>query len=220
MSLLHREARPLGRDRDDGYFRDKRLFLIACDDRYAPAQYFEFLRVPRIQIIVDPTLDGKSAPRHVLQRLRTRRDRMGLEEDDECWLVLDTDHHVEPSHRGNFLEVIQEAKAEGIRVALSRPCFEFWLLLHHADETEVAGLANCDAIQSVMRAKVGSYNKTKLVREHYMDGLATEAVRRAERLDVQVAGGDVPEAPTTRVYQLIRAILSKGLPSQVPSMLR
>jgi hypothetical protein len=100
LSLLHREPRPLSRDRAQVQYRDDRLFLIGCDDRYAPVQYFEFLEIPRVRIVVDPTLDTKSAPQHVLRRLIEKRDAMKLDEDDECWLVLDTDHNRQPGHIG------------------------------------------------------------------------------------------------------------------------
>jgi hypothetical protein len=220
LSLLHREARPLSRDRVQVQYRDDRLFLIGCDDRYAPVQYFEFLEIPRVRIVVDPTLDTKSAPQHVLRRLIEKRNTMKLDVDDECWLVLDTDHNVQTGHIANFVQTIQEARAQGIQVALSYPCFELWLLMHHATEAEATGLSICGEIQDLIRSKAGSYNKTKLRREHYGNGSAAEAILRAERLDALVRGGDIPESPKTRVYQLLRAIVAKSLPSQLPPELR
>ncbi len=220
MSLLHREPRPLSRDRAPVRFRDDRLFLIACDDRYAPAQYFEFSRIPRVRILVDPTIDTKSAPQHVLSRLLAGRDKEGLEPDDECWLVLDTDHNVRPGHRATFIQTIQDAKAAGIEVALSCPCFEFWLLLHHVTEDEAAGLTNCAEIQDLIRLKVGSYNKLRLQREHFRVGSAAEAILRSEGLDATVPGGVIPQEPTTRVYKLLRAMRAKTLPSELPPELR
>lgn len=58
MSLTHRLPRPLRRDA--GGFRDDRLFLVACDDTYAPHQYFKAFRIPRVQVHVIPTVDGTS----------------------------------------------------------------------------------------------------------------------------------------------------------------
>lgn len=220
MSLLHREPRPLSRDRAQGHYRDDRLFLIACDDSYAPPQYFGFFEIPRVRIIVDPTLDSKSAPHHVLRRLVKKREEMNLDPDDESWLMLDTDHNLQPNHRANFAHTIQEAKEQGILVALSYPCFELWLLLHHATEAEAANLSSCSDIQELIRAKAGSYNKTRLRREHYRDGSAAEAILRSERLDATVQGGDIPQSATTRVYKLLRAIIAKSLPSQLPPELR
>ena len=44
MSLTRRKARPL--KRDGTRLRDDRLFIVACDDTYAPKQYFDFSRFP------------------------------------------------------------------------------------------------------------------------------------------------------------------------------
>lgn len=38
MTILQRKTRPLTRDTSD--FRDDRLFLVACDDTYAPRAIF------------------------------------------------------------------------------------------------------------------------------------------------------------------------------------
>ncbi|HEY1951031.1 MAG TPA: RloB family protein [Bryobacteraceae bacterium] len=220
MSLLSRQVRPLGRDPQQENLRDSRLFLIACDDRYAPKQYFDFFRLTRIKIVVDPTEDTKSDPRHVLERLRKRRDKEQLQPDDECWLVLDTDHNIEPNHRPNLITTIRDAQKDGIQVALSFPCFELWLLLHHIDEEHVKSLGKCGDVESTIRSYVGEYNKTNLKPAHYGDGSASDATLRAERLDQTVTSGDIPNSPTTRIYRLIRAIVSKGVPSDLPLELR
>jgi hypothetical protein len=220
VSLLSRQVRPLGRDRQQDGLRDSRLFLIACDDRYAPKQYFDFFRVPRIKIVVDPTEDSKSDPRHVLERLRKRRIKEQLRPDDECWLILDTDHNTEPNHRPNLIATIRDAQDEGIQVAMSFPCFELWLLLHHIDEEDTKCLLTCRDVESTIRSHVGEYNKTNLKPDHYGNGSASNATLRAERLDETVTSGDIPNAPTTRIYRLIRAIVSKGLPSDLPLELR
>jgi hypothetical protein len=220
VSLLSRQVRPLGRDRQQENLRDSRLFLIACDDRYAPKQYFDFFRLPRIKIVVDATEDSKSDPRHVLERLRKRRKDEQLQPDDECWLVLDTDHNTKPNHRPNLITTIRDARDDGIRVALSFPCFELWLLLHHIDEEYVKSLWKCGDVESKIRSYVGEYNKTNLKPDHYGDGSASNATLRAERLDETITSGDIPDFPTTRIYRLIRAIVSKGLPSDLPLELR
>lgn len=92
--------------------------------------------------------------------------------------------------------------------------------MHHVSEEGVGGLSKCDDVQALIRARVGSYNKTKLRREHYPEGSAVQAALRAERLDTSAQGGDIPQSAATRVYKLIRAIVSKSLPSQLPPELR
>jgi hypothetical protein len=182
MPLTHRRPRPLSRDKQT--FRDDRLFIIACDDTYAPAQYFGFFRIPRIHVHVVPTLDGTSHAQAVLTRLLEFKHA----DHDERWLVLDTDHCTQGQHVAAFMEALKRAGEQGIRVALSRPCFELWLLLHHAEEQGVAGLENAAAVEGKLREVLGEYNKSRLENRYSLVNVAS-ACQRAHRLDGTVGGG-------------------------------
>jgi hypothetical protein len=127
MSLTHRKARPLVRDARS--LRDDRLFIVACDDTHAPKQYFEFLTFHRVKVHVVSTEDGTSAAPHVLERLLSYEH----EAYDERWMLLDVDHCATGPHVSSFIAALREAKRQGVKIALSKPCFEFWLLLHHDD---------------------------------------------------------------------------------------
>jgi len=214
MSLTQRKARPLVRDAAS--LRDDRLFIVACDDTYAPKQYFEFFRIPRVQVHIVPTEYGKSSAEHVLARL----ENIDHEEDDELWLLLDVDHYAEGNHLKTFLTALTKARQRGVNVALSKPCFELWLLLHHEDEPAVVNLASCADVEATLRAKLGQYNKTKLKEEHFPLGSVSEACRRAIKLDESVTGGEIPNGNTSRVYLLWQSIASKALPLQLPRELR
>jgi len=213
MSLFDRKPRPIpNRDKDPEGLRDDRLFIVACDDTYAPQQYFGFFRLTRVKIHVVPTPDGTSAAEYVLERLLS----FEYGEGDERWMLLDTDHVTQGTHLPGFLRALQSAATQGVHVALSRPCFELWLLLHHEPETAVATLGNARDVEGALRARLGEYNKTNLKPDHYPQSSVAAAVERAERLDLLVGGGGIPNANTTRVYQLWKAIVSKALPSQLP----
>jgi hypothetical protein len=214
MSLFDRKPRPIPtRDKDPNSLRDDRLFIVACDDTYAPQQYFAFFRLTRVKIHVVPTLDGTSAAEHVLNRLLS----FDYGEGDERWMLLDTDHVTQGTHLPGFLRALQAAATQGVNVALSKPCFELWLLLHHESETAVSALKNAREVEEALRAQLGEYNKTNLKEEHYPQSSVVNAIERAERLDLSVEGGDIPNSNATRVYQLWKAIVSKALPSQLPS---
>jgi len=197
MSLLDRKPRPIPtRDKDPNSLRDDRLFIVACDDTYAPQQYFSFFRLSRVKIHVVPTLDGTSAAEYVLDRLLS----FDYGEGDERWMLLDTDHVTQGTHLPGFLRALQAAATQGVNVALSKPCFELWLLLHHELETAVSTLRNAKEVEE----------------EHYPQSSVVAAIERAENLDLSVGGGSIPNASATRVYQLWKAIVSKALPSQLP----
>ena len=158
MSLTYRKPRPL--DRDQAIFRDDRIYLVACDDTYAPKQYFSFFGIPRIQVHVIPTTDGSSSAMHVLERLL---EFEYIQDLDERWLVLDCDHYIKPNHLKSFQQAINRARQEKVNVALSNPCFELWLLLHHVDQFyNVNGFANANEIESTLRKILKGYNKGRL----------------------------------------------------------
>lgn len=104
----------------------------------------------------------------------------------------------------------------GVKIALSKPCFEIWLLLHHVNESTVTDLNNALETEKRLRDTLGEYNKTHLKPEHYPISSIPNACIRAERLDAGVSGGDIPNANTSRVYLLWKAVVAKALPSQLP----
>jgi hypothetical protein len=213
MSLLNRKPRPIpSRDKSPDRLRDDRLFIIACDDTYAPAQYFGFFNLPRVKIHVVATTDGTSVAGAVLERLL----EFEHEDDDERWMVLDTDHLTQGHHLRALVRALQDARKKGIKVAFSRPCFEFWLLLHHLDEARLVEMKNASAVDAAMRAQLGEYNKTNLKHEHYPLSSVALACERAERLDRSARSGSIPRSNSSQVYLIWKAIAEKSLPSQLP----
>jgi len=211
MGLLRRVRRPIRRH--DGALRDDRLFVIACDDTYAPKQYFDAFQLPRVQIHVVPTEDGGSVAKHVLDRLA----KVDVDPDDERWMLLDTDHCTTRTHLEGFLGALQEARQKGIRIALSKPCFEVWLALHHMDDAaELLDCANAKAVAKLMKKLLGVYDKTRVNAAGLSFAHVRAACDKAREIDAKVVGGDNPESVTTRVYLLWESIVSKALPSQLP----
>lgn len=204
MSLLKLAPRPLMRE--ERTFRDDRLFIVGCDDRYAPKQYFDFFHIVRVHVYVVATEDCTSTASAVLNRVLEAKDKYGLESDDQIWMVLDTDHCVEGTHLMGFMAALAEARRKGINVALSRPCFEMWLLLHYAQAGEVLELKNADEVQAALRERLGEYNKTNLKKEHFAPENVAHACTEAQKLDEAVGGGEIPARNSSRVYLLMKAL--------------
>jgi len=208
MSLTSRKRRPI--TRDEGAYRDDRLFIVACDDTYAPKQYFAFFRLPRIQVHVVPTENGTSAAEHVLDRLLSFEH----EPDDERWMVLDTDHYASNTHIPTLKSAIRRARHNGVHVALSKPSFDFWLLLHHLDDVSVlASLDSASAVERKLREILGRYNKLRLRGEDFPVSAVTRACKTAEHQDV---GGSLLDTNGSRVYKLWRSMAAETLPQQLP----
>jgi hypothetical protein len=214
MSLIKNlRPRPLNRDSDS--LRDDRLFIVASDDSYAPKQYFDFFRLPRVQVhVVETPLDENRC--HAIDVLN-RLEGLEHEDEDERWMLLDTDHYSNGRHVKEFRRIIKEAGEKGISVALSKPCFELWLLLlHHTDKDIITELDSAKSVENALRQMLGEYNKTSLKREHFPIESVAKAYQQARDLDKAALGGEIPQTNTSRVFRLWEAIISKSLPSQLP----
>lgn len=214
MALTSRKPRPLGRN--DMTFRDDRLFIVATDDTYAPLQYFNEFQFSRIKILVVPTTDGSSSAPHVLARL----EQYNVDADDQRWMLLDTDHYIKPDHAATFVQTITVARQKGVTVALSRPCFDFWLLLHHIEDLDrLTAIGSAKDVIRELRNELGEFNKTNLDMSKFPLSTVVRACHVARSLGLTVEGGDRPESPMSDVYKLWVEIVSCAQRSQLPAEL-
>ncbi len=204
MSLRCKRARPL--TREEKTYRDDRLFVIATEDTHAPDQYFRVFRNPRIKVRVLPTETGLSAPAHVFQRLEDFHEEYDLQDDDEFWLMLDTDHWVEPNHIANFNEVCTQAIQKGFHLAHSNPCFEIWLLLHVADLNASEQFDRCQDVVRRLKDILGSYSKRSIDGERFSLETVDLAVARAEKLD-DPPDDRWPQKTGSHVYRVVKELL-------------
>ena len=201
-----RKKRPL--KRTENQVRDASLVVIASEDRYAVRQYFEFFRSTRIQFLVLETNDGLSSPQHVLDRLTGYINDYQIGDGDQLWLVLDTDHWIDAGHIANLTEVIRECKQKDIRVAISNPCFDLWLLLHFTDFPSESHLS-CAEVGQRIRDTVGSYNKTKIYNLPITNEAVSLAIERAKtNFDASHA---IPTQLQTGVFKVLADIVNRRL---------
>lgn len=219
-------ARPIREiSRPPGY-RDDTLFIIACDDTYAPDKYFGFLRLSRVkfEVIGTPKADGGSIgtyhARDVLQRLEKVKAEKPYPGNNEYWMLLDIDHHTQSNHIATFRAVLREAKQKNIAVALSKPCFELWLLLHAkedgVEESQIKLLKNAGETIALIKEIFGPYNKKNLNPDHYPLESIARAWQRAKALDTTNLG-DIPETNSTHIYKILESVFSKTHISQIPA---
>jgi len=117
---------------------------------------------------------------------------------DHVWVVFDTDTAEAHGHLGRATEL---ARTEGIHVAPSTPCFEFWLLLHFRRTT--APLLSSDDVEGAVRDELGfRYEKSReafpriwaKLKPRICDALAHA---RFVRKHHEVAGTPRPANPST-----------------------
>lgn len=199
MSLFHRRREALTRRPAT---EEPALFVIAVEGGKTEPAYFALFASPRIKgPIILPPIDNKSAPKQVRDRLidhcRGLDDlREGL---DELWLVIDVDHY---ERHGHLAAVAEGAREHGYRLAVSRPCFEAWLLLHVGDD-----LDDLTSSKDAKRA-MGRIRDTQAWAAHIDPKLidcVSDAVRRARtrREREPDPASAWPRDPGSDVYRLI-----------------
>jgi hypothetical protein len=217
MSLLGRTPISIGRAERER--RDDRFFVVAAEDTYAPRQYFDGLDFHRVKVVVLPTPPGSglSSPEKVVERLKeafqeAKRNRE-CQEDDEFWVLFDADHHVRDTHLRGTTKALAQAKQVGFEVAISNPCFELWLLLHHEEVPSGQQLSKCAEVEARLNAVLGSYDKTSIKPGVFPIEKVPAAIRRARVMETNpdAPEGRWPESTGTRVYRLLESIL-KGRP--------
>jgi len=200
MSLTSRRPRPL--DRTIPHLRDTSLVVIATEGQCTERQYFSIFtgKSSRVQIKVLRTDSGMSAPKHILDRLRKYRREFELGPGDALCLVIDKDRWPDQQLRN----VAKEALRLRFELAVSCPCFEIWLYLHHADPTPDMETMNSRQVEEALRKLLHGYDRTNLDVKKFEPSVQT-AVNRAKALDIN-PDDRWPNRFGTRVYRVIQAI--------------
>lgn len=183
-------------DRKVGQRASRQRLLVVCGAKVTERDYIQGLkssvRNPAVSVKV---IEHPKAPSQVVSYAAKLLESAGGEYD-ETWCVLDVDQFMDID------EAVADAARQQIKIALSNPCFEVWLLLHFTDHRRHA--PSYDHLAPDLAKHVpGGYNKTKLDFRCYEDGWR-EAVRRAKLLAPE---GKEPETnPSTGMWRLALGI--------------
>jgi len=97
---------------------------VHTEGRVTERQYLKIAKSHGVK--VDFGEAGKSPSvlvKHAERDTENQRGRF-----DEIWCIFDYDRHLD------VVRAIQQAKQAGVRIALSNPCFELWLVLHAEEQ--------------------------------------------------------------------------------------
>lgn len=180
--------------------RIKKLFVIATEGAKTEPTYFKLFNHYGYAVAVKCiAAKDKSAPAHVLKSMQDHIEKNDLMEGDEAWLVSDTDNW-------------READLKALRawstcdtsygLAVSNPCFEYWLLLHFED---AKGGPDANECLRRLRKHMPHYDKGNLDIAALKVGIA-DAVERARKRDTPPVA-DWPRKAGTTVYRLVERLL-------------
>lgn len=201
-------ARSLGRRRPSLDPRPR--VLVVCEGRVTEPQYFDAFRREEENQLVEVLIDSEGgAPKTLVERAairkknseeEARRERDENLKYDEIWCVFDVDQHP------HIPDARQQARDNGINLAISNPCFELWLLLHFREQN---AHIERKPVATLLRTHIRNYHKHvpfEVLRDGY-----TEAVQRAKLLDRRRAEIDTESGnPSTSVYLLTERIREFG----------
>lgn len=193
-----------------------RFIVVAAENTYIEKQYFQEVLVQpaptRVVVTVLETTDSSSAPEYVLPRLSEFKrlcEQEGHEfgVEDEFWLMVDVDRH------HNLSDIADEAIKLGYKLAISKPCFEVWLLCHLADAGIEENWSNCARqVEPTLRARLDGY--AKRLQNRHIPGFRNTidlAMRRAIELDS--SPHDLwPQRTGTHVYKVMHSIFQAANP--------
>lgn len=103
-----------------------------------------------------------------------------------------------------------------MNAAICNPCFELWLLLHHAGENDCGGLVKCRDVEVMLRDILGGYNKRHLQPGQFSRALVADACARARRLG-EFPAWSIPASIAAPVYLILEAIAAGASPHQLPT---
>jgi hypothetical protein len=188
-----RNQPPRKRTAEDQKRKLRSRILIVCGGQRTEKDYFHGLRDAHKSANVTIKVHGDSGAPLGVVRKAAELSSGDADAFDECWAVFDVDDF-------DVTEALTEARQLGVNVAVSNPCFEYWLLLHfcehrsHISTKQVAiKLSKC----------LPSYDKTRLRFRDFSKG-ASEATRRAKEgcaHDKKVGN------PGTHVWRIVEKFL-------------
>lgn len=165
--------------------------LIVCGGACTEKQYFDELRRwahnPAVKVKIRSEVGSPSQ----IVNYAAGFLRRGGDDFDAVWAVVDVDDFTD-------LELAaSESRKTGVRLAVSNPCFELWLLLHLVDHRQEVTTAE---VQKLLQRHCPAYDKTSIRFSHFVDGI-DNACGRAQKLDPD--GGGHARNPSTNVWKLI-----------------
>lgn len=184
--------------------RTSPLVLIVTEGAETEPRYFETLKVQWRLTGIKVKRASASAPIHVVEtaiRLReeaakTSKGSAFLAPFDEVWAVVDHDQHT------TLNDALALARRESVNIALSKPCFELWLLLHFVPSLKP--LVTPDHVYSELIDRLPSYSKSMQMDE--LAQMAETAIANAETVEKRLKEPGMGNYPTTTVHHLVRAL--------------
>lgn len=174
----------------------RQLFLIFPEGKLTESLYFGMFSSRKFTVKVFSN-NRKSDPIHILQKAIDYVRKYGIKTDDQVWLVIDRD--IWPEEQ--LTTVCTTCREQGFDLAVSNPCFEYWLLLHFDNGDGIVTGSNC--LQKLKRY-LPHFQKGHVEIGKLKSGVQ-DAIARAQQKD-RPPTPDWPRATGSTVYRLVEKL--------------
>ncbi|GAB3883922.1 hypothetical protein GCM10029964_044100 [Kibdelosporangium lantanae] len=185
---------------------ERRTIVVFCEGKASEPDYINGIkRLPEVRRDTSVAIEIDPCQGVPLTLVRAAIQRAADDEVDECWCVFDVEW---PKNHPNLAQAVKLARDHDIRLAVSNPCFELWLILHHRDHT--AFLTTNDA-ESKSRHLDGRAGKG-IDPDQYMSRREAAAARAMALRDRHVRQGtEFPnDNPSSTMFDLLASIERPG----------
>lgn len=203
--------------RPSGFLTKGKILILSYEGNDTEPQYYEALKeklkhknlVLHIESLKRDKNDTNSAPKHVFKKLKEKKSEYNFKDSDEFWMIIDKDSW-------KLDEWVEKCKKEkNFFIALSNPCFEFWLLIHILDlntltPKELLDISKNNKVNKKRRYVekllsdnlADGYKKSNHNPERFLDNI-NSAILQAEQLDKK----DIFKNIGSQNYKLVKKLI-------------
>lgn len=194
--------------------RESYLIRIVVEGAKTETKFFNSCipKSSRVRLEVLPPIENQSAPEKLKERLLDEMEKDRFQNNrqpaDQNWIVCDVDEHAHLKEVVADIQRRNEKDSDGkIRLAISNRSFEVWLALYRnrsITENFKTKLKNRASLFDLVREVDPGFSKTSFSPDRFTKHKL--AIQYASELDTS-KNHQIPEAPGTRVYLLMKEIL-------------
>jgi hypothetical protein len=175
MSARTRQAKRKGLKRSVALVPERRTIKVYTEGESTEPEYIEALKsLPLFTESVGlniTVVEKGGAPSTLVEMARADKSKSN-QDFDSFWCVFDVES---PRPHDDLQRAVDMAHGNGIRLAISNPCFELWLILHWQEQSGYLTTSEAVHLRSVMDGTKGKH----LVPDLYMPRLAIARQRAA-----------------------------------------
>lgn len=135
---------------------ERKRLVVFCEGKVTEPGYLRALERHHgvTNIAVFDIREGGGVPRTLVERAKKAKTEAdpAAADNTEYWCVFDVEA---PKPHPGLQDAVVMARDNGIRVAVSNPCFELWLILHFADRTAWLDTATAESQRSQYDGSTG-----------------------------------------------------------------